>query len=56
MQLSPTELDNLEDLMNAVVDDLEIKLLLRGMPSGAWTELYFLFNRIATSGFLSAPS
>ncbi|VDN09564.1 unnamed protein product [Dibothriocephalus latus] len=42
----------LYQLMSGVAEGKQMQLLMLGMPLGAWAELYFLFNRIASSGFL----
>ncbi|KAL7059288.1 hypothetical protein AAHC03_013129 [Spirometra sp. Aus1] len=43
-------------LMTGVAEGKQMQLLMLGMPLGAWAELYFLFNRIASSGFLQLDS
>ncbi|VDL89207.1 unnamed protein product [Schistocephalus solidus] len=43
-------------LMTGVAEGKQMQLLMLGMPLGAWAELYFLFNRIASSGFLHEES
>ena len=51
-KLTSDQLENLRNLIDGVAERKEISLVLMGMPLGAWSELYFLFNRIVESGFV----
>lgn len=50
--LNEKQLANLNSLIEGVIQRKEMQLVLLGMPLGAWSELYYLFNRIIVSGFV----
>lgn len=50
--LTEKQLVNLNSLIEGVVQRKEMHMVLLGMPLGAWSELFYLFNRIVSSGFV----
>ncbi|CDS37203.2 prohormone 4 [Echinococcus multilocularis] len=50
--LTEKQLFNLNSLIEGVVQRKEMHMVLLGMPLGAWSELFYLFNRIVSSGFV----
>nr|CDS25577.1 prohormone 4 [Hymenolepis microstoma] len=50
--LNKEQFSNLNSVLEGVYLRKEMQLVLLGMPIGAWSELYYLFNRIITSGFV----
>ncbi|VDD74976.1 unnamed protein product [Mesocestoides corti] len=53
-RLAQHQLANLRSLIEGVVQRKEMQLVLLGMPLGAWSELFYLFDRIARSGFVDS--
>ena len=50
--LTKSQLKKLSSLIDGVAQRKEMHMVLLGMPLGAWPELFYLFNRIANSGFI----
>lgn len=49
--LSHQQYQNLKDALEAIANDDQEPLLALGMPSGVWSEVKFLFDRLIKSGF-----
>ncbi|XP_074652624.1 neuropeptide prohormone-4-like [Tubulanus polymorphus] len=51
VNLNRKQYQNLKDALEAIANDDQEPLLAMGMPSGVWSEVKFLFDRLIKSGF-----
>ena len=50
-KLTDEEVDNLHNALEAAVDRNEYHMEQLGMPSSAWNDVEFFFNKLIKSGF-----